>query len=455
VDAASHGDIIKVAAGTYNGVNVRPRNDFTTTGVVTQVVYISRTVAIRGGYTTTNAFADPPDPEANPTILDAQRQGRVLYITGDISPTVEGLRITGGKAAPDGGGVFAISATVIISNNRVFSNTADGEGGGLALWRGNATLSGNTVTANIANGAYGGGGVFLAENTAILDRNVITANTANIGGGIFLSGLATLVNNTIASNTAHSEGGGLLCMVGSTATLSGNMITANSAPTGGGLYVWASDDITLNGNAITANTADSGGGLYLWWSDDGVTLTNNVIADNQANVAGSGLYIWASSPRLLHTTIARNSGGDGSGIYVFGWGPNDWSIVTMTNTILVSHTVGITVTVGSTVTLEATLWGIGPWANGTDWGSTGNIITGTHNIWNSPAFVNPNAGDYHIGSDSAAIDAGVNAGVTLDIDNELRPTGLGYDIGADEFHPPSIHPVPPIYLPMLMSNYSS
>jgi hypothetical protein len=85
VDQASEGDEIRVASGSYTGVSVRPRADVTTTGVVTQVVYISKTVAIRGGYTTTNNFADPPDPVANPTTLDAQKQGRVLYITGDPS----------------------------------------------------------------------------------------------------------------------------------------------------------------------------------------------------------------------------------------------------------------------------------------------------------------------------------------------------------------------------------
>jgi hypothetical protein len=71
-----------------------PRADVTSTGVVTQVVYISKTITLRGGYTTTNWTTS--DPEANPTTLDAQGQGRVFYITGDISPTIEGLRIVAG-----------------------------------------------------------------------------------------------------------------------------------------------------------------------------------------------------------------------------------------------------------------------------------------------------------------------------------------------------------------------
>ena len=69
--------------------------------LVTQVVYISKTMTIRGRYTTTNWTM--PDGQNNPTTLDAQRQGRVMLIAGDISPTIEGPQITLGDATPLGG----------------------------------------------------------------------------------------------------------------------------------------------------------------------------------------------------------------------------------------------------------------------------------------------------------------------------------------------------------------
>ena len=152
-----------------------------------------------------------------------------------------------------------------------------------------------------------------------------------------------------------------------------------------------------------------------------------------------------SKPSLRHTTLARNTGGDGSGVFVTDAGSTP-STVVLTNTILVSHTVGITATAGSKATLEGTLWGSDSWANGTDLGGDGDIITGTVNIWGDPAFVNPDGGDYHIGPDSAAIDAGMNAGVVTDIDGDLRPIGAGYDIGADEYAVCT-------YLPLAVKNY--
>jgi uncharacterized repeat protein (TIGR01451 family) len=432
VDAAVPGDEILVAAGIYTDVHVRPRDDITTIGVVTQVVYISKTVTIRGGY---NADFSAWDPYTYSTTLDAQRQGRVIYITGDISPTVEGLRITGGDAGGPGGaggGVGIISATATISNNQVFSNTA-GDGGGLMLAYSNATLSGNTITSNTATYGGYGGGVFLYESAATLSANTVAFNTSShIGGGLLLySSDATLSGNIVISNTSSHEGGGLF-LTGSAATLSANIISGNTTDGGGGLWLYSSA-ATLSGNIISDNAADGGGGVFLSGSD--AILLNNVVADNQAHTAGCGLYIGeGSSPRLLHTTIARNSGGDGSGIYVTGaWGA--YSTVALTSTILVSHTVGITVTSGNTVTLEATLWGADTWANDTDWGGVGNTFTGTVNIWGSPVFVNPDAGDYHIVAISAARDAGVNAGVTEDFEGESRPSDGFYDIGADEYYP--------------------
>jgi uncharacterized repeat protein (TIGR01451 family) len=417
MDRAGDGDVIKVAQGTYTGVQRRSAPlGYIGSGVITQVVYIGKSVTLRGGYTAANW--ETADPAANPTVLDAQGLGRALFIAGDIGVTIEGLSITGGDATGlgggpllgenVGGGAYVAADRVALHDNRIF---------------GNRVFSTTTDTV-----AYGGG-LYLAERgTFTLDGNVVVSNTAGgHGGGLYLDKSVGLCSdNRFASNTAMRGGG--LFLAGSGATLRRNTVVSNAADYGGGLLLWISDGAILNGNTVVSNTADYGGGLYL--DRSATVLANHVVAGNRASVAGSGLYVLASSPRLLHTTIAHNGGGDGSGVYVTDDGKQNFSAVTLINTILGGHTVGIYVTAGNTATLEATLWGSDAWANDEDWGGAGLIIRDTRNEWwYDPDFV---AGNYHISIASPALDKGVDAGVRDDVDGDPRPQGNGYDLGADE-----------------------
>ncbi len=168
VDAASDGDVIKVATGNYAGVNTRAG--------LKPLVYLDKSVTLRGGYTT--AFAEPPDPAANPTTLDAGGQGRVIYVTGNVSVTLEGLRITGGNATglqggpireagrDAGGGVYITTATATISGCEIWNNRAadlgmTGMGGGVYASGGSSVyLIANDIHHNTAlvDGVIGSGG---------------------------------------------------------------------------------------------------------------------------------------------------------------------------------------------------------------------------------------------------------------------------------------------------------
>lgn len=481
VDAASDGDVVKIASGVYSGVSNRPVPpgylNPPGSGLIDQVVYVSKTLALQGGYTVTNWVT--PDPVANPTTLDAEGQGRALVVAGAIQPTVSGLRFTGGNASglggysginwPDhdtGGGILIISATATLSDNVVFGNTAGGygSGGGMYLIHSDAALTNNTFTANTASSLYGGG-LYTMFYDGALSGNTFSGNSARWGGAVFLEfSPATLADNDFYSNSCvmaggalnvhtsdatirdnritgnqAAQGGGAMRLYDSAALVSDNLITGNSATGatgyGGAIHFWSSPS-TLVGNLITGNSANGTGGAIEFWLSN-ATLTDNVIADNQAGDLGTALYIvQGSTVHLLHNTIAHNIGvgaSDGSGVYVdyYQAASSAW----LTDTILVRHTVGVAVVAGNTASLEATLWGSGPWANGTDWAGAGTILTGTVNLWGDPVFIDPDSGDYHIGPGSAAIDSGINAGVITDIDGEPRPMGAGYDIGADEWLP--------------------
>ena len=542
VDAAGDGDVIKVAAGTYNDIN--------NSGGLAQIVYIVKNITIRGGYNT--VFAEPPDPVANPTTLDAGDQGRVIYIEGNINPTIEGLRITGGEAKDlgspigidAGGGVMVISATASLKENYIYENSADsthnGDGGGVYLFGSDATLENNTIISNTAqrqgggvtsymsaatldkntisaNWAVWGGGIYLENSDTALNDNIISSNSALSSGGVHLGGgAASIDNNTIISNTAvlyaggglflwefdnvtltrntisnnsaatigggfqssgvnmlirgntishnNAEWGGGISPGGNNIVIDGNTISFNSVTRGGGGF-FGDGPVTLAGNAFISNTAEMGGGLLIpdatgaeitgntfsgnyassqgggldLWGGNPI-LTNSIIADNQSDGVGSAIHASESSLRLLHNTIARNTGGDGSGIYA-----STNSDVSITNTLIVSHTVGLYVHFDASASLESTLWGNGIWVNGLDWDG-GGTINHSNDHWGNPDFVDYLAGDYHIGENSDAIDAGIDAGVTVDFDNLPRPYQLP-DIGADEYWPPGALKF--LYLPMV------
>jgi hypothetical protein len=427
-------DVVKVA-GTCYGVETRDAKQ--------QVAYITKTLTLRGGY---DASFSIWDPDTYPATLDAQGEGRVVYILGDIGPTLEQVRLTGGKIAGFGGGIFAQDADPVISGCHVYSNTSTSNGGGIYIWSGDhAYLVHNQVYSNTSVSG-GGGGIYVANNDyAVLGGNRVYRNTSHdSGGGIALMYGSYMLhvsasNNYVAENTARSgrAGGVYLYADGSHSmfALSGNVVISNTASQdGGGLYLYLGD-ATFEGDTFVGNRATlRGGGMYLY--GDEVTSVNTVVANNQAGWMGAGLYIENASAHLMHTTIARNHGGDDSGVYVVG-------TAHLTNTILVSHSVGITVATGQ-ARLEATLWG----GSDTDWGGGGGVITGTpgNNYWGDPAFVDPDGMDYHLGPGSAAIDRAVSTVVDIDIDHDPRPFGPLPDLGADEY-------IGRIYLPLVLRAY--
>jgi len=126
VDAANENDVIKIAAGLYTGIQSRSAPSYYEgASPIRQMVYITKPVTLQGGYNDSD-FSLPPTPDTTPSILHASGQGRVLFIAGNISPTIEGLRMSdggaydlGGGQAPftdAGGGVYVYSATATISN---------------------------------------------------------------------------------------------------------------------------------------------------------------------------------------------------------------------------------------------------------------------------------------------------------------------------------------------------
>jgi len=432
---AADGDTIYLAQGTYTGSGAA-------------VITLTKSITLYGGW---DGAANGPvmrDPQAYSTTIDGEGMRRGVYISGGVAPVLDGLIITGGNAtgfggygsSDAGGGIFVSGADPLIQGCLVISNTAgeNGTGGGLFFYSSSACIESCAV---VSNTAPWGGGVRAIFGAPIFHASEFVSNTAGYGGGIYLmwTTAGTLVEaNTFRENKGSS--GGAIYLSGATATIRRNLIRDNEGGRGGGVSVASGcAPVVLSANRIQGNVAERGGGVHIYMNP--TRLDNNFIVENQVSEGGAGVFIEKAAPTFRHNTLARNSGGDGSGILV-----GIDSAAVLTNTILVSHTVGISVTVGSTATLEATLWGSEAWANDSDWAGGGTLTTGTVNLWGDPVFVDPDIKDYHIAPGSVAVDAGVDAGVNVDIDGDPRPTGVGYDLGADELILPSIY----LYLPLVL-----
>ena len=259
-----------MAAGHYTGVQ--------TIGGARQLVYINKTVTIRGGYTAPD-FADPPNPEDNPTILDAESQGRVIYGKQYISSTIEGLWITGGNATHaiqspwEGGGIYGYDATLVIANNVISHNVAStgtsswGYGGGMYI-RGSAVISGNRVISNVASTSYsgGGGGMYISHADGVqIINNVVLSNTGSITGGQGYGGSIYLT---------HSNG----------AIVDGNRIEHN-------------DPVTGQDPLLDANYLLSAGSLAI---DAGVDAGVSTDIDGDPRPLGDGYDIGADEFAWRH-----------------------------------------------------------------------------------------------------------------------------------------------------------
>jgi len=368
------------------------------------------------------------NPDAYPTTLSGEDSRHVVYISGDITPTIDGFIITGGKAE-DGGGIYIHNASSIIQNNVITANR---------------TIDGGAYTDGRGGGIYVDG-----SGNAIIARNRILSNTAGYGGGIYHShwtAAITITANEIAGNAVSHRGGGIIVEEAPdfirTNIISGNIANAD----GGGMLIWAAAP-QVEANRIVNNSASSDGGGISMGNNATPNLINNLLISNTQD----GLFVESSSPAVINNTIV-GSGLAGSGDGIDLWSDPDCSppyctTGVYTNNIIVSYEVGIRGNGPITPVIDYN----DVWGNTTaDYNLPAGVVTGTHNISLNPLFTNPAADDYHLQSDSPCVNAGDPAGVPpappTDIDGDSRPIGGRVDIGADEF-------AIKVYLPLVLRNY--
>jgi hypothetical protein len=206
----------------------------------------------------------------------------------------------------DSGGLAVSEGNVLIERSAFIRNTGQGGSGALQLdGISSLIIRSSRFLDNDSRGAgtgVGGGGLKVSmahDGPARIIASVISGNTANQGGGIFVgSGPGTLkiVDSTITNNHATGDGGGIVVQE--------DLVSHEGA----GLKIVRSK--------IAGNVSESGKGGGLAIFGDGVfTMESSQVTHNSASTTGGGLFIQKTIPSVIAgSIIAQNTAIDGGGI---------------------------------------------------------------------------------------------------------------------------------------------
>jgi len=311
-----------------------------------------------------------------------------------------------------------------------------------------AVLQGFTLQHGNAPFAYGyeGAGVHITGSSPTILGNVITANTAcGDGTGISVAFASPVIrDNTITGNfkqvgCSGQGGGGIFVRGAASAQIIHNTITNNTSDFGGGIDLFASGTPTLLNNTISNNTAGiQGGGVYMVNQSD-ATIVQNLITGNTSAQSGGALYISIPSgdrgPLLVNNTVAGNSGSDSS-VFLGGFDAQ----VQLSNNIVAASNAQPAVLCNTTYSSTPPIFDHNDLFNSAGsatQGSCSQAVGANGNISADPQFAA--AGDYHLQSTSPAIDAGSNGAPSLpstDLAGQPRINGPAVDQGVYEVQRP-------------------
>ena len=189
-------------------------------------------------------------PGADLLTVDGANNYRPFTVDSGADLTLDGLTIANGKSTTSGGGISNSGALTLIDST-LDSNSAP-YGGGIDAISGTVIVSSSTFVGNRETGANGGGAIYNHPgSTLTVVNSTFSGNSANSGGGMRNLGSATVTNSTFSGNSASAGGG----------------ITNN-----GTLRLY---------NSIIANTT---GGDDCRYASGSLSVQNSLIADGSCNV---------------------------------------------------------------------------------------------------------------------------------------------------------------------------
>jgi hypothetical protein len=393
-DTMTAGDSVLIKAGTYNE-RVQPRNSGSAGEYITYTSYPNDTVVIDG------SGIDLPDD-----------WGGLVDITEKNYIKVSGLQIKNAGPHINNQGILVDKCSyIVIENNYTYNTTSSGIG----VWvSSHVTIDGNEVQKACDGGIQECITVAITGNFEIKNNQVHHCFPGPLGGGEGIVAKDGSYNGKVYNNHVH------------------DMERL-------GIYVDAWDKHTYNievynnivhdiNNHDCYTLASERGGLL-----ENITLYNNIgynAGENGITVSFNGDV--AVQPikdiTIINNTLYKNGSPNwGGGIVV---GNADIQNVVIRNNI-VSQNIYYQIDVEPFVPIQQLtvdhnlIHGFRDYAD---------EIKGSDAVEGDPLFVDASNANFHIKSNSPAIDAGSSADApATDFDGNLRPQGAGYDIGAYEY----------------------
>jgi hypothetical protein len=444
VDAATDGDTIIVADGTYagdgntdilcegknvvvqslNGPEVcildcagtssDPHRGFTLGPTLGGVCEISG-FTIRNGYET---------------------YGGGIYCEAS-SPKIRDCIFEACVASYGGGGFYSNGAEPTLINCAWSNNMAYYMGGGLCNENSRTTIRNCTFTGNAATGLPGcqpdgGGGIYnMMDSVLSASRCSFLENAAPRGGALFSnSSSITLANCCFVANesaqSGYPHGGGGLYIKGlSVLTASDCEFTENGAAWGGGGLFVTESTATLTRCELNGNTGGVGGGMYAYV---GTTLQAvNCMFRNNSSIYGGGLSSTMSVDEVMGCVFAGNTASEQGGAYFLWEGVTMMAGCSIYGNLASATGGGLGITNGTALgASNCIIWGNeAPGGGHQMWNIDSSCSVsysciqggwaGTGNIDTDPLFFDDSAADFRLAMGSPCIDAGDNTAVLADV----------------------------------------
>ena len=261
ITAASPGDTVEVACGTYYESEISM-----TEGI---------TLRSEGG-------------NADCVRIDAEGEGRVILVDTAEPCRIEGLTISGGGGETFGGGIYWGGAGGVIINCVFENNVASRGGGVMVLPDVNLSVVNSVFQVNRAKwgGGLSGDGCTLEIVGCTFESN--RGEELQLGGGAAIElrqvGLH-MTDTVIRGNMSHGYG-------------------AVSAPFSGGTSI-AMERCLIADNVTTGTGGDVvGGGCYFYQVV--LEMEDCVVVRNECSTIGGGIYMTRSDLRATNVIVAKN-----------------------------------------------------------------------------------------------------------------------------------------------------